>query len=79
MRIEPGIAEWQANLANLLASRGEMSEAGYDFELSIRLKPDYAGSRLGYAKLLASINRTEEAEKTGAGAVQADAGLADAA
>jgi len=78
LRIEPGIAEWQANLANLLASRGEMSEAGSGFERSIRLKPDYAGSRLGYAKLLIGINRIAEAEKQAQAAVQADAGLAEA-
>ena len=71
LRIEPGIAEWQA-------SRGETPEAAYCFELSVRLKPDYAGSRLGYARLLANTNRIEEAEKQAKAAVEADAGVAEA-
>lgn len=53
-------------------------EAGYHFERSIRLKPDFAGSRLGYARLLANTNRNAEAEKQAKAAVEADAGVAEA-
>ena len=42
------------------------------------MKPDYAGSRLGYARLLANTNRIEEAEKQAKAAVEADAGVAEA-
>ncbi len=78
LRIEPGVAEWQSNLAGLLASLGQLPEARYLFERSIRFKPDYAGARLNYARLLANTNQLREAEIQAQAAVEADAGLAAA-
>ena len=42
IRIEPGFAQAHANLASLLASRGELDEARCHFKESLRLKPGYA-------------------------------------
>ena len=59
-------------------SQGAIAAANYRFELSIKLKPDYAGSHLGYARLLANTNRNDEAEKQAQAAVGADGGMAEA-
>jgi len=77
-RIQPGNAKLRANLGSVLASRGEFPEARYDFEQSIRLKPDYPDTRLNYARTLASINETGEAEKQAQAAVESDAGMTGA-
>ncbi len=86
VRIQPGNAKVQANLASVLASRSELAnqlgnqvaEARYHFEQSIRLKPDYAEARLNYARMLALIQETGEAEKQVQAALAADAGMAGA-
>jgi predicted CXXCH cytochrome family protein len=82
VRIQPGNAKVQQNLASVLASRGalanQIAEARYHFEQSIRLKPDYAEARLNYARMLALIQETGEAEKQVQAAIAADAGMAGA-
>jgi predicted CXXCH cytochrome family protein len=86
VRIQPGNAKVQANLASVLASRSalanqlanQVAEARYHFEQSIRLKPDYAEARLNYARMLALIQETAEAEKQVQAALAADAGMAGA-
>jgi Flp pilus assembly protein TadD len=78
MRVQPGLAEVQMNLASVLASGGATAEARYHFERSIRLKPGYAEARLNYARMLASLRETDEAENQARAAVEADSSVAAA-
>ena len=79
MRIQPGFAQAQANLASLLASRGEFGRGA----LSLRAEhPAEAGLCRGAAELCAHAgvveSGTAEAEKQVQAAVEADARLAGA-
>jgi predicted CXXCH cytochrome family protein len=78
LRIRPGNASLQANLAGLLASRGETAEAGYHFQQSIRIDPTVAGPHLDYAWLLASLQQTAEARTQAEAAIAIDGNLASA-
>ena len=62
IRIDPGVAEWHDNLAKLLASRGNLAGAAWEFEQSIAVGPEFLAGRLDYAKMLANTNHVPEAE-----------------
>ena len=49
------------NLARVLATRGEMAEARFQFEQAIRLNPGFAAARLDYGRLLEDRAEMSEA------------------
>ena len=51
------------NLARVLANRGEIPEARFQFEQAVRLKPDLAEARLDYGHLLADRGELDAAIK----------------
>jgi len=72
LRIQPGIAEWRLNLGRALATQGRVSEAHYQMEQSVKLKPDYTEARLVYARLLGDLNLPREAEAQARAVIDAD-------
>jgi Flp pilus assembly protein TadD len=71
VKIDPAVAEWQS-ISRVCWGRGEIAEARYHFEQSIRLNPNDAGARLSYARLLANTNQPVDSEKQVKAAVDAD-------
>lgn len=62
LQIDPGLADAHAALANLEYSFGwNWAAAETEFQLAIRLNPNNAGFRDGYAFLLATLGRFDEA------------------
>jgi tetratricopeptide (TPR) repeat protein len=54
LRLRPDYPEAHNNLAVLLYSRGEQSEAARHYQEALRLRPDYAEAHSNYASLLAA-------------------------
>ena len=62
----------------VLAGKGEMPEALYDFAKATRLRPDYGPYLYDYALMLLHLNRYDEAQEPAEAAVRADPNLAEA-
>ena len=82
IRIKPDYADAHANLANLLASTARTAErtgeAEAEFTLSLRLRPNDAGTRYNYAMLLGQGRRYDDAQRELETALRADPAFADA-
>ena len=62
----------------VLAEKGAMPEAIYDFERAVRLRPGYAPYLYDFALALVRADRFDEAQRRAEEALRADPNLADA-
>ena len=78
LRIDPYDEDAWDLAGRILAEKGEIAEAMYDFERAIRLRPGSAPHLYDYALALARADRFDEAQERVEAAVRADANLAEA-
>ena len=78
LRIDPWHAAAHANLARLLAEKGDREQAIYHFEKANRLQPGNAPNLYEHALTLVQLNRFETSQTQAEAAVSADPNLAEA-
>jgi tetratricopeptide (TPR) repeat protein len=78
LRIDPYDEDAWDLAGRILAEKGEVAEAMYDFEKAIRLRPASAPHLYDYALALARADRFDEARERVEAALRADANLAEA-
>jgi predicted CXXCH cytochrome family protein len=78
LRIDPYDEDAWDLAGRILAEKGEVAEAMYDFEKAIRLRPASAAHLYDYALALARADRFDEAREHVEAALRADANLAEA-
>ena len=78
IRIQPDYADAHSNLGNLLLSRGDLTQARQQIELSLRLRPADAPTRYSYAMVLGRTREIDAAQSELETALQADANFLDA-
>ena len=78
LRIDPYDDDAWDLAGRILAEKGEIAEAMYDFERAIRLRPGSAPHLYDYALALARADRFDEAQERVEAALRADANLAEA-
>jgi Tfp pilus assembly protein PilF len=78
VRLSPGFAEAQINLANALASSGALADAVPHYQAAIALNPEYTEPRVGLGAVLLRLNKPAEAVGQYRDAVRLDASLAEA-
>jgi tetratricopeptide (TPR) repeat protein len=78
LRIDPWHAAAHANLARLLAEKGDREQAIYHFEKTNRLQPGNAPNLYEHALTLVQLNRFEASQTQAEAAVSADPNLAEA-
>ena len=73
LRIDPYDDDAWDLAGRILAEKGEIAEAMYDFERAIRLRPGSAPHLYDYALALARADRFDEAQERAEAALRADA------
>ena len=77
VRLQPDLVDARANLGGLLAGR-DFGEAKWHFEAALRVKPNDARTRYGYAMALGRARDFEQAQRQLEAAVGADGEFAEA-
>lgn len=77
VRLQPDLVDARANLGGLLAER-DFGEAKWHFEAALRVKPNDARTRYGYAMALGRARDFEQAQRQLEAAVGADGEFAEA-